>query len=208
MPETSPNGSQLLLIHSHYGTPPSLFKLALKRDDAVMIRERDLTSEHFAAAKGLITTSHIDQIGLLAFAEDLGALLARGGRWFFNGHILRPLVPGLQTYVPIQQAKRADLVLARINEHPIYEGIDQPSFEENRGVAGFYGRGHNPLPTGARAINGIGPEKLPIDCEWTVPGGGKMFSHAGNDVGGMEGPNPNHKVVAPRIVAWTMGELA
>lgn len=208
MPELSPNGGQLLLIHSHYGAPPDLFGLAMERGDAVTVRQKDLTSAHFAAAKGLITTSHVDQIGLLEFSDDLLALLARGGRWFFNGHILRELVPGLGIYQPIQKAKRSDLVLTRINEHAIFEGVDQPSFEENKGVAGFYGRGHNPLPEGGLVINGIGPDKLPIDWEWTVAGGGKMFSHAGNDIGGMSGPNPNHKLVAPRILAWTMGELA
>ncbi|MCR6636672.1 hypothetical protein [Devosia sp.] len=207
MPNAPATSGALLLIHSHYGEPPGLFTLALERGDAVIVRERDLTPAHFAAARGLTTTSHLDQLGLMHFADDLEAFMARGGRWFFNGHILRPFLKGLGIYEPIAKAKRADLVLTRLNEHPIFAGIDQPSFEENRGVAGFYGRGHNPLPEGALAINGIGPQNLPIDWEWTLPSGGKMFSHAGNDVGGMGGPNPNHALLAPRILAWTMGEF-
>lgn len=208
MPDHVRTSSQLLLIHSHYGDAPTLFNLAMERGDAVIVRERDLTPAHFERAKGLITTSHLDQLGFLTFRPQLDALLARGGRWFFNGHILRELVSGLGIYQPIIKAKRVDLALTRLNAHPIFEGIDQPSFEENRGVAGFYGRGHNPLPSGALAINGIGPNHLPIDWDWTLPGGGRMFSHAGNDIGGMGGPNPNHALVAPRILAWTMGELA
>ncbi|MBJ6986451.1 hypothetical protein [Devosia sp. MC521] len=204
---TEPTSGKLLLIHSHYGTPPGLFDLAMQRGDAIIVREKDLTPEHFAQAKGLITTSHIDQLNFLALRPHLEAFLARGGNWFFNGHILRELVGGLKIYQPIIKAKRADLVLTRINEHPIFEGVDQPSFEENKGVAGFYGRGHNPLPEGGLVVNGIGPDNLPIDWEWSLPTGGRIFSHAGNDIGGMGGPNPNHALVAPRIIAWTMGEL-
>lgn len=207
MSEPSDNSGSLLLVHSHYGEVPGLFTLALERDDAVVVRERELTPEHFARARGLITTSHLDQIGFMNYAPQLARLMARGGRWVFNGHIMRPFLAGLQSYIPIAKARRADLVLTRLNEHPIFAGIDQPSFEENKGVAGFYGRGHNPLPQGALAINGIGPDKLPIDWEWTLPGGGRMFSHAGNDIGGMGGPNPNHALVAPRLIAWTMGEI-
>lgn len=199
--------ARLLLVHSHYGEVPSLFQLALERGGAAVVRQRDLTAAHFENAAGLITTSHLDQVGFMAFASQLADLLDRGGRWFFNGHFLRPLLPGLGLYQPIVRARRADLVLTRLSEHPIFAGIEQSSFEENRGVAGFYGRGHNPLPDGALAINGIGPDRLPIDWEWTLPSSGRLFSHAGNDIGGMGGPNPSHAVVAPRIIAWTVGDL-
>lgn len=201
------SGGALLLIHSHYGNPPDLFHLAMERGDAVIVREKDLTPAHFETARCLITTSHVDQLNFLALRPHVEAFLSRGGNWFFNGHFLRELVSGIGIYQPIIKAKRADLVLTRVNEHPIFEGVDQPSFEENKGVAGFYGRGHNPLPEGAVVVNGIGPDKLPIDWEWRLPTGGRIFSHAGNDIGGMGGPNPNHKLVAPRIIAWTMGEL-
>lgn len=198
----------LLLIHSHYGTPSDLFQAAAAQGVGRIVRERELTREHFDEAVGLITTTHLDQLGFLAWSEAVQALLRRGGRWFFNGHILRELIPGLGIYQPIVRARRADLVLTRLNEHPIFEGIEQSSFEENKGVAGFYGRGHNPLPLGALAVNGVGPNRYPLDWEWNVPGGGKMFSHAGNDLGaGMAGINPTHGLVGPRVIAWTLGDL-
>lgn len=204
----SPPDRQILLVHSHYGAPPGLFALAEERGLGAVVRERDLTREHFNRAFGLVTTSHLDQIGFLRWSEAVQALLDRGGRWFCNGHIVRELIPGLRAYVPIAQAKRADLVLTAIAEHPIFEGVERSSFEESRGVAGFYGRGHNPPPDGAAAITGVGPERLPLDWEWTLPSGGRMFSHAGNDMGGMGGPDPAHDKVAPRILDWTLGRLS
>lgn len=207
MSDTRSGSRTLLLIHSHYGALPGLFELALRRDDAIVVRERDLTPGYFDAAKGLITTSHLDQIGFMAYREQLAALMARGGRWFYNGHILRPFLDGLRAYVPIPNAKRADYALTRLFDHPIFAGIEQRRFDENRGVAGFYGRGHNPLPDGATPVNGIGPARLPVDWEWRLPGGGRMFSHAGNDVGGTGEANPAHEEIAPRIIAWTAGDL-
>lgn len=203
----SPADGKLLLIHSHYGTTPGLFAMAEAAGQGVIRREIDLSPADFAKAKGVITTTHLDQLGFARFRPAMEDLLARGGRWFFNGHVMRELVSGLQTYVPIRNAKRADLVLVRLNAHPIFAGIEAASFEENRGVAGFYGRGHNPLPAGAVAITGIGPERLPLDWEWTLPSGGKIFSHAGNNIGGMGSVNPSHDLVAPRILSWTLGEL-
>lgn len=200
-----PQGGTLLLIHSHYGTPPDMFLHAQEQGLGRIRREIDLSGDDFAQASGLITTTHLDQLGFLRWSAEVEALLDRGGRWFFNGHILRPLIEGLRIYQPIPQAKRSDLVLRRLSPHPLFEGIDMASLEENKGVAGFYGRGHNPMPAGAVAVTGIGPQGLALDWDWARPRGGRMFSHAGNDVGSMRGVNPTHAVIAPRILDWTAG---
>lgn len=194
----------VLFVHSHFGNAPALYA---DDDRVTVIRERELTSGQIEAANGIITTTHLDQIGWLDHAESLANLLDRGGRWFFNGHMLRRFLPGLGIYVPLERPKRSDYALTRLHEHPIFAGIDQKSLEENRGVAGFYGRGHNPLPPGATAVNGIGPDLLPIDWEWSRPEGGRVFSHAGNDLGGMAGDSGDGRVLTGRIIAWANGEI-
>lgn len=197
----------VLIVQSHYGTSRGLYQDAVASGRAIVVRERGLTRDRFAAATGLITTTHLDQIGFLDWQEEVEALLARGGRWFFNGHVLRELVSGLESYIPLKHPKRADYTLTRLSEHPIFAGIDQRDLEENKGVAGFYGRGHNPLPPGGIAVNGIGPDLLPVDWDWPLPGGGRMFSHAGNDLGGMGSAMGHNTVLTDRILAWTEGTL-
>jgi hypothetical protein len=197
----------VLLIHSHYGQPPEGYLAAAAAGRLAIVRERDLTATDFAGSAGLITTTHLDQIGFLAHADAYTALLDRGGRWFFNGHVMREFVEGLGRYVPLIAPRRADYVLTRLHDHPIFGGIDQRSLEENKGVAGFYGRGHNPPPVGAIAVNGIGPERRPIDWDWARPEGGHVFSHAGNDLGGMGGETGNGALLTQRIIAWCAGEL-
>lgn len=197
----------VLLIHSHFGAVAPGYAEAAREGRVAIVRERDLGPADFARASGLITTTHLDQIGLLAHGESLTALLDRGGRWFFNGHMLRSFVAGLGRYVPIEAPRRPDYKLTRLYEHPIFAGIEQSELEENKGVAGFYGRGHNPLPEGARAVNGIGPALLPVDWVWARPAGGHIFSHAGNDLSGMIGDHGHGTVLTQRIIAWCEGRL-
>lgn len=199
----------VLLIHSHFGSLAGAYAEAAAEGRLRVVRECDLGTADFEGASGLLTTTHLDQIGFLNHVAVVSALLARGGRWFFNGHMLRRLLPGLDLYVPLERPKRADLTLTRLNEHPIFAGIEQKRLEENNGVAGFYGRGHNPLPAGGVAVNGIGPDRLPIDWEWAPPGGGRIFSHAGNDIGGpddADGSRGTAGVPLRRIIAWCAGE--
>ncbi|WP_374626180.1 hypothetical protein [Devosia sp.] len=197
----------ILFIHSHYGPLPKPYEAAVASGRLLGVREVELTSDHFEAATGLITTTHLDQVGFLACRPALTRLLDRGGRWFFNGHMLRIFVEGLGIYEPIRGARRPDYVLTRLNPHAIFDGIEQRNLEENRGVAGFYGRGHNPLPGGGLAVNGIGPDLLPIDWEWRRPAGGRIFSHAGNDLGGMGGEGGPGALLAERVVSWCEGRI-
>ena len=194
----------VLFIHSHFGPAPAGYA----GDERVtVIRETELTQGHIAVARGIITTTHLDQIGWVTHMPAVTRLLETGGNWFFNGHVLRRFLPGLDLYQPLQKPKRADFVMVRLNEHPIFAGIEQKSLEENKGVAGFYGRGHNPLPAGGVAVNGIGPNRLPIDWEWRRPEGGRVFSHAGNDLGGMGGEAGHGALLTSRIIAWANGEI-
>jgi hypothetical protein len=197
----------VLFIHSHSGAPPAVYARAVAERRIVMVRESELGASDFDGVKGLLTTTHLDQIGLLDHLPEIERLLGRGGRWFFNGHVMRPFVPGLRNFVPLDKPRRADLALTRLAEHPIFAGIDQKSLEENRGVAGFYGRGHNPLPPGGLAVTGIGPRTLPIDWDWATPLGGRFFSHAGNDLVGMGGSAGHGPLLAERILHWLEGRL-
>lgn len=197
----------VLLIHSHSGAPPAVYGRAVSEGRLLMVRERDLGPGHFDRARGLLTTTHLDQLGMMDHLPALTRFLAHGGRWFFNGHVMRPFIPGLRNFVPLERPKRADLALTRLAEHPIFVGIDQKSLEENRGVAGFYGRGHNPLPPGGLAINGLGPRNMPIDWDWATPLGGRFFSHAGNDLVGMGGSAGHGPLLAERILLWLEGKL-
>ena len=199
----------LLCIQSHYGKMSKLFKAAKTRPDAVIIRQSELTNAHLDAATGLITTMHLDQLGMMVFSGALEALLQRGGRWFFNGHMMRPLVFGLQTYEHVGETGKAALALTELADHAVFAGVDRAAFGDSKGVAGFYGRGSNPMPDGATALTGVGRKQAPLDWVWSTSGGGQLFSHAGNDLhgsGGAKGSGPT--TLVKNILSWTMAEEA
>jgi hypothetical protein len=201
----------ILMIQSHHQEPysmtPPAFADAIASGLMKVVREMELTGDDFATARGLITTTHLDQVGFTCFAADVSAFLDRGGRWIYHGHILRPILPELGTYRPIPDPRRVDLVQSRLYEHPIFAGIDQKMLETNHGVAGFYGRGYNPPPEGAVVINALGPAKAPVDWVWARPRGGEFLSHAGNEFWGCGDDPEIKKQLASRAVAWLAGEL-
>lgn len=194
-----------IYVKSAFETPAVPVGDAAARGDVVIVEQADLMPELLSAHKGLITGNQLDQNAMLAMKPALADFLGAGGRWFFNGHMVRPLVDGMAQYRPIVDPKRADLDLAAINPHPIFTGLDLKRLETNKGVAGFYGRGCNPLPEGAVAVNGLGADQVPVDWVWERPAGGRIFSHSGNDLAsiGLEwglAPELNR-----RIIAWANG---
>lgn len=195
-----------IYVKSAYGkASPGIVEAA--RGEAVIVEQSDLTAEMLGAHDGLITGQQLDQDAMLALKPALEAFLDRGGRWFFNGHMVRPLVDGMAQYRPIAEPKRADFDLAAINAHPIYDGIDLTKLETNKGVAGFYGRGCNPLPEGAVAVNGLGAARVPVDWVWARSKGGRIFSHSGNDLAGMGLEWGLAPELSARILAWANGGL-
>lgn len=194
-----------IYLKSSYDPVSAAVAAAAQRGDIVLVPQHDLTAEILLAHQGLITGQQLDQDALLKLKPALEAFLDQGGRWFFNGHVLRPMLDGLFQYRPIDKPKRPDFDLSSVNSHPIFDRIDLKKLETNKGVAGFYGRGCNPLPEGAVAVNGLGAAQVPIDWVWARPGGGRMFSHSGNDLGtmGLEwGLAPE---MMARIINWTNG---
>ena len=194
-----------IYLKSAYGKPSPGIIEAAARGEAIIVEQAALSPEILLAHTGLITGQQLDQDAMLKLKPALEAFLDRGGRWFFNGHMVRPLVDGMAQYRPIAAPKRPDFDLAAINPHPIYDGIDLAKLETNKGVAGFYGRGCNPLPEGAVAVNGLGPEKVPVDWVWARPKGGRVFSHSGNDLAGIGLEWGLAPELSARILAWANG---
>lgn len=196
--------ASLLFIQSNYGKPSKMFNEVAKQDNSASILQTELNIEHLRSATGLITSMHLDQIGMMEFSKELEEFLKRGGRWFFNGHLMRPLVFGLKNYEYINEEGKESLQLTQLANHPIFDGINRDSLAERKGVAGFYGRGHNPMPKGAIAITGVGRKQAAVDWVWKTPYGGEIFSHAGNDLQGTASDKKTSLRLINNIISWTM----
>jgi hypothetical protein len=170
-----------------------------------LVRQTALRQADLDGASGLFTTTYLDQIDFMSRKAALAAFLAAGRRMVLNGHVLLPFVAGLQPFRKLASQRRNDLSLKRLSSHAVFEDIPIEAQQTQKGVAGFYGRGHNPPPQGALHLTGIGPDQLPIDWEWLMPGGGGLFVHSGNDIWGTSDDAGVNALVATRLVDWALG---
>lgn len=171
-------------------------------------RQVDLADLDLEAAGGLIMPMNIDQVDLAARSAAVGQFLASGRRIVFNGHVVRPFIDGLRPFRPLPSLRRADLELVRLEPHPIFDGVPTAAHVAQKGVAGFYGRGHNPPPDGARPLTGIGPDRQPVDWEWLPPSGGGLLVHSGNDLWESSDDPAINRLMAERLVAWALATPA
>lgn len=195
----------VIYIESDDGPPLAALQPHLRSGRMRLVRQTDLRQADLDAASGLITTIYLDQIDFMMRKAALAAFLAAGRRLVFNGHVLLPFVDGLQPFRKLASQRRNDLSLERLSSHPVFEDIPVAAQQTQKGVAGFYGRGHNPPPLGALHLTGIGPDKQPIDWEWLMPGGGGLFVHSGNDIWGTSDDAGVNALVATRLVDWALG---
>jgi hypothetical protein len=200
LPETG-----AIWLRSAFAEPSETVQAAAAAGRVTVLAEEELTPETLFAHRGLVTGTQLDQDRALGWAEALGRWLEAGGRWLFNGHMLRPILPEAAPFVPMTRPGRADLVQTRLAPHPILDGLPPDQLEANKGVAGFYGRGHNPMPEGAVAVTGLGPDRVPVDWHWAV-GAGAVFSHAGNDIWGAGLEHGLGPVLTARCIGWAGGE--
>lgn len=127
-------------------------------------------------------TNAADQRALWHCKDQLQAYVHAGGKLVFNGHIAYPFLHELQPYQPTPEQGMAGLQVHNLHAHPIFAGIVDSELTYRKGVAGFYGRGHNPPPKGATVLTTLGTATpLPLDWLYHYPSGGQLLVHAGND---------------------------
>ena len=170
-----------LLVLSHHGGVPGPFARFVREGRLAAEWEWDVTASRIAAARGVMLTLHLDQIRAMEWRDGFETMLAKGGRVLLNGHAERPFLPGVGHFL-LGGKQRKHLTLSVLGDHPLFEGVDRLTFETRRGVAGFYGRGHNAMPAGAKALTGVGPDAAPLDWVLRRADGGAVLSHAGNDL--------------------------
>ncbi|MBQ9238720.1 MAG: hypothetical protein IJ191_05320 [Treponema sp.] len=145
------------------------------------INQYDFDNTDLNRYGGLLIPMSIDQYILQRNGKRIQQFLEAGGRVFHSGHIILPYLACLSEYKQLVPPKWRDFMVTQLMPHPVYEGYNASELSMNRGVAGFYSRGSNPPPVGARVITAIRNGTVPVDWEFDV-GDGMLYVHAGNDL--------------------------
>lgn len=174
-------------------------------DDADEIGHYELHEAQLHRYAAVLLPAHLDQRYLGEVAAHVAGYLDGGGTLVFNGHVAWPMLPEFNTFVPLERIDLEHLEVRRMAPHPVFEGVDPYDLTYRRGVAGFYARGHNPPPTGAVPLHGLGPDLAPCDWVYDRPAGGRILMHAGNDLWMYAGVETSAARIVPQLCRWAAG---
>jgi len=167
----------------------------------IAVSQYKLDEIDFNEYSGIILSLYIDQYLLLELKERLKEFLNNGNKIFLNGHIFKPFLEELNTFIPIEKPKLKDFKITQLAEHTVYKGIDVTKLFKRKGVAGFFGRGTNPPPKGANNIIAIKNGQTIVDWEYKI-NNGALYVHSGNDLWAcMEYFEDNFKLFR-NIIEW------
>jgi hypothetical protein len=111
-----------------------------------------LSSTDLARYAALIITPTVDQEHLIEHRGVIREFLDSGGVVIFGGHLYREWLPGASPFVPLTERRLATYQVIEIADHPIFHGVQPDELTFRRGVAGFFARGHHPVPDGAQVL--------------------------------------------------------
>lgn len=111
-----------------------------------------LGSSELARYAVLIITPTVDQEHLARHRNVIRDFLERGGVVIFGGHLHRDWLPGASPFVPLTERSLATYQVVEVADHPIFRGVQPNELTFRRGVAGFFARGHHPVPDGAQVL--------------------------------------------------------
>ncbi len=111
-----------------------------------------LGSTDLTRYQALIITANVDQEHLAAKRRVIRGYLDGGGVLIFGGHLHGEWLPGASAFVPLANRSLAAYRVVEVADHPIFRGKGPDELTFRRGVAGFFARGHHPLPAGAEVL--------------------------------------------------------
>lgn len=147
----------------------------------VAFSQYELQKLDFSDYSGIILTLYSDQYLLKKLGKKFESFLENGGKLFINGHIFKPFLKELSVFEPVENIKLPDFMVTQLSKHEIYININTKKLSKRKGVAGFFSRGSNPPPNGAKHIMAIKNSTVIADWECEV-GRGKLYVHSGNDL--------------------------
>jgi hypothetical protein len=157
--------------------------------------------------KALIIQGSIDQELLFQEKGKIRNFVDSGKVLVFGGHLFLPWLPGASSFIPKDISSHRDYEVNFYQPHPIFEGVDSNELSYRKGVAGFFARGHHPLPAGAEVLLTLpdGEPTLYIDRISTE---GTLFVSSGNALLGYQDPAESTGQITKRLIEWIHNEYA
>jgi len=167
----------------------------------------DLPHIDMTPYKCLVINSFIDQEFLYEHRNLIADFLGKRKVLLFSGNLFRDWLPGGSSFIPKEIHSFHDYKVSIHQPHPIFEGVLEDDMTFNKGVAGFFARGHHPIPEGAEVLLML-PGGEPINYIDRHSTNGTIFSHVGNDLFGamQKGELKTTNRIRPQLIRWVRDE--
>ena len=176
------------------------------------IDQYDLATTDLTPYKCMIILSFVDQDFLLEEKAIIDAFLAAGKIVCFFGNLVTPWLQGQAMFQPKDIRWHGDYNVQIASDHFLFDGVLEDDMTTNKGVKGFFARGHHEAPANAEVLLTLrGGETITyIDREST---NGTIFMHAGNcffqlGLGMQLGEKKTTDVIPARMLRWVDEEWA
>ncbi len=155
----------------------------------------------------LIIGGSCDQEFLTKHRDIVRSFLDEGKIVIFGGHLFRPWLPGGSDFIPREIRSHADYHITIVQEEPFFAGVNPLELTYRKGVAGFFARGHHPLPEGAIPLLALpdGEPTLYIDRSST---GGTLLVSSGATLLGFDRFEDSTRPITERLLRWIREEYA
>lgn len=167
----------------------------------------DLPDYDLSPYKCLVITGLIDQEFLYRHKEKIREFLDMKKVLVFGGNLFLDWLPGGSSFVPKTIRNHNDYDVSITKPHPIFEGVKTEDMTYNKGVAGFFARGHHPLPEGAEVLLNL-PGGEPITYIDRHSTNGTILVHAGGDLFGYNSPVKSTGRIAFQLTQWVRDEYS
>ena len=194
-----------LVVH-----PRNIFSAKTNQPDYEVVDMYKLHTIDLTPYKCMIILGFVDQDYLFEQKQVIADFLQDRKIVGFFGDLVSDWLPGQKHFIPKEIKWHGDYDVKIAKPHPIFEGVTEEDMTINRGVKGFFARGHHPAPENAEVLLTLsGGETITyIDREST---NGTIFVHSGGSLfntGGRMQPVVDKTTdrIPAQIEAWAREE--
>ncbi|MFJ7744860.1 phosphate starvation-inducible protein PhoH [Peribacillus sp. NPDC097295] len=177
------------------------------QDDFTFIDTYELPNIDLKPYKCLVIPGLVDQKFLYKYKKIIQAFLNDKKIVVFSGNLYLEWLPGGANFIPKAINGYQDYVVSIHQPHPIFEGVEEDDMTYNKGVSGFFARGHHPVPKGAEVLLTL-PGGEPITYIDRYSTSGTILVHSGNDLFGSKKVKKTTNRISPQLMRWVRDEYS
>ncbi len=147
----------------------------------------------------------VDQVLLERNKDKIQHFLDQKKIVVYSGNLYLDWLPGASAFIPKEIRSHSDYNVSIAKQHPIFKGINPEDLTTNKGVAGFFARGHHPAPEGAEVLLTLpgGEPIVYIDRKSTK---GTILAYVGNDLFGYMINSKSSLLIREQLFQWIQDE--